>query len=219
MSVATLNLTADLYQYLLKTSLRESSVLQELRAVTSQMTGARMQISPEQGQFMALLVEITGAKKSIDIGTFTGYSALVVAAAMPEDGKVISCDISQEAPMIAQKFWQDAGVAYKIDLRIGPALDTLTQLEQHEAGTFDFIFIDADKNNYPAYYEKAINLLRQGGIVLVDNVLWSGKVADADNHDKDTNSIRHVNTMIHADKRVTMSMLPLGDGLTVARKR
>lgn len=220
MSTETLNLTKELYLYLQKHSLREHSLLQKLRTKTSKMTGAIMQISPEQGQFMALLVELIGAKKTLDIGTFTGYSALVVALALPEGGKVITCDISQEAPEIAKEFWREAGVSNKIDFRLGPALDTLqTLLDAGEAGTFDFIFIDADKTNYQAYYEKSLALLRQGGLIAVDNVLWSGKVADAHNQDKTTQAIRELNEKILKDERVTLSLLPIGDGLTLARKR
>lgn len=220
MSTETLNLTKELYLYLQNHSLREHSILQKLRAKTSKMTGAVMQISPEQGQFMALLVELMGAKKTLDIGTFTGYSALVVALALPEDGKVITCDISSEAPEIAKEFWREAGVANKIDFRLGPALNTLQALlDAGETQTFDFIFIDADKTNYAEYYEMSLLLLRQGGLIAIDNVLWSGKVVDKNSHDKTTEALHELNEKLLHDERITLSLLPIGDGLTLARKR
>jgi caffeoyl-CoA O-methyltransferase len=220
MSDITIDLTPSVYQYLLNHSLREHEVLQALRHETHKLSAARMQISPEQGQFMALLIEMLDAKKTLDIGTFTGYSALVVALAMPEGGRVVACDLDTRATDIAEKYWDLAGVRQKIDLRIGKALETLDALMVNgEAGTFDFAFIDADKNNYLAYYEKSLGLLRKGGLIAVDNVLWSGAVADASNQDKDTNSIRKLNDFILNDDRVSISMLPIGDGLTLARKR
>lgn len=220
MSTKTIQLTPKLYDYLLQVSLREPEILARLRTETSQMVGAGMQISPEQGQFMALLIELIGARKTLDIGTFTGYSALVVALALPTDGKVISCDVSMEAPTLALKFWQEAGVAHKIDLKIAPALETLNQLlRTGEASTFDFVFIDADKNNYENYYELALKLLRRGGLIAVDNVLWDGKVADSSDQSKQTQAIRAFNKFLAQDQRVTLSMLPIGDGLTLARKR
>lgn len=219
MSDVTINLTPAVYDYLLSHSLREHAVLQSLRKKTHELPGAVMQISPEQGQFMAMLVQMLGAKKTLDIGTFTGYSALAVALALPENGKVITCDVDTRSTTVAKEFWQQANVAHKIDLRLAPALDTLQAIiDKGEAGTFDFAFIDADKNNYANYYELALQLLRPGGLIAVDNVLWSGKVADALNQDKDTNSIRALNERINSDKRVTISMLPIGDGLTLARK-
>lgn len=219
MSTKTLNLTPSVYDYMLKHSLRESSVLKALRDETATMTGAVMQISPEQGQFMSLLIEILGARKTLDIGTFTGYSALVVAQALPENGKVIACDVSAESTTVAKKYWQQANVANKIDLHIAPALETLQKLlDNHEAGTYDFAFIDADKRNYLEYYEKALTLLRPGGVIAIDNVLWSGKVADHHEQGDDTNAIRAVNTKLVHDNRVTISMVPIGDGLTLARK-
>lgn len=218
-AVDTLNLTPSLYQYLLQHSLREHPVLTELRAVTAKMTGAQMQISPEQGQFMALLIQLLGAKKTLDIGTFTGYSALVVALAMPADGQVIACDVSAESSNIAKEFWRKANVENKIHLRLAPALVTLQALiDQGETNTFDFIFIDADKDNYSNYYELALTLLRPGGLVAVDNVLWGGSVADEGATDKQTKAIRALNNKIHLDARVSISMLPVGDGLTLARK-
>lgn len=169
---------------------------------------------------MGLLIQMLGAKKTLDIGTFTGYSALAVALALPQDGKVIACDINVEWTALAKQFWALAGVAQKIDLRLAPALDTLQALlDNGEAGTFDFAFIDADKNNYINYYEAAVKLLRPGGLIAVDNVLWDGEVVNPSNQDKTTNSIRDLNQHIFNDKRVTISMLPIGDGLTLARKR
>lgn len=220
MSAETLNLTPELYSYLLSVSLREPEILKQLRDETRQLTGYMMQISPEQGQFMALLIELLGAKKTLDIGTFTGYSALVVALALPHDGEVVTCDISEESTSIAKRFWQKAGVQHKIHLRLAPALETLQALfEKGEGGTFDFAFIDADKANYLEYYEKAFALLRPGGLIAVDNVLWDGKVANANINDNSTQAIRVLNDFIFKDERVSISMLPIGDGLTLARKR
>lgn len=220
MSTTTLNLTPAVYHYLQQTSLREHAVLLQLRETTAQMPGAVMQISPEQGQLMALLVELLQAKKTLDIGTFTGYSAMVVALALPKEGKVITCDVDTRVTAIAQRFWQKAGVADKIDLRINPALVTLDELLNNgEAGTFDFAFIDADKANYAVYYERALALLRVGGLIAIDNVLWSGKVADPDDQESNTQTIRAFNTRIHQDERVTISLVPISDGLTLARKR
>jgi len=220
MSTQTLNLTPAVYDYLLRVSLREHPVLTQLREKTHEMTGYEMQISPEQGQFMALLIELLGAKKTLDIGTFTGYSALVVALALPPDGQVTACDVSEESAKVARSFWKQAGVENKIDLHLAPALDTLDALiKDGQAGSFDFAFIDADKANYPAYYEKALTLLRPGGLIAVDNVLWSGRVADDFDQEKSTQVIRQLNKQLHQDERVTLSMVPIGDGLTLARKR
>ena len=220
MSSETINLTPRLYDYLLKQSLRESVILKELREETHKLTNHAMQISPEQGQFMALLMELLGAKKTLDIGTFTGYSALIVALALPPDGTIIACDMSEEWTRVAVKFWEKAGVSNKIKLHIAPATETLQQLiDQGEADTFDFAFIDADKANYSHYYEQSLLLLRKGGLIAIDNVLWSGDVANPDVQDTQTNAIRALNEKVLHDKRVTVSMLPVGDGLTLARKR
>ena len=220
MSSDTLNLTSSLYDYLRNNSLREPSVLKKLRDETHHLSSYKMQISPEQGQLMALLVEILGAKKTLDIGTYTGYSALIVAQALPADGKVIACDINVEWTAIAKRFWQEAGLAHKIDLRLAPALETLQALlDSGEAETFDFAFIDADKNNYDHYYEKSLMLLRRGGLAAIDNVLWGGSVADPDIHDLATESIRALNAKLLNDKRISLSMIPIGDGLTLACKR
>lgn len=220
MSDTTLNLTPKVYEYLHKFSLREPEVLAKLRAQTKPMSMSQMQISPEQGQFMGLLIELMGAKKTLDIGTFTGYSALAVALALPADGKVIACDINGEWTKIAKKYWEMAGMQNKIDLRLAPALETLQSLiDNGEANTFDFSFIDADKANYDNYYELSLKLVRQGGLIAIDNVLWSGDVADPSVSDGNTTKIRALNAKIAADERVTLSMLPIGDGLTLARKR
>jgi predicted O-methyltransferase YrrM len=220
MSDVTLNLTPAVYAYLQKMSLREPSVLRQLREQTHKMSMSQMQISPEQGQFMRLLIELIGAKKTLDIGVFTGYSALSVALSLPADGKVIGCDINGDWTGIARRFWELAGMTQKIDLRLAPALQTLQSLiDGGEAGTFDFAFIDADKLNYLNYYEQSLVLLRQGGLVAIDNVLWSGDVADPEVTDANTMAIRKVNEFLLNDERVTMCMLPVGDGLTLARKR
>ena len=220
MSDFTLNLTSKLYDYLLQVSLREPDVLRELREVTHHMVGAQMQVSPEQGQFMAFLIELLGAKKTLDIGTFTGYSALVVALALPSDGKVMTCDVSTECTNVALPFWEQAGVANKIELHLAPALQTLQKLiDKGEAGTFDFAFIDADKTNYANYYEMSLKLLRTGGLIAIDNVLWGGKVADQTVQDKATLAIRSLNENLLIDERVSLSLIPIGDGLTLARKR
>ncbi len=209
-----------LYDYLSSVSLREPGVLSRLREETAEMPQHNMQIGPEQGQFMALLIELTGARKCLEVGTFTGYSALVVALALPDDGRIITCDISEEFTARGKPFWEEAGVAGKIDLRIGPALDTLDALiAGGEKGTFDFAFIDADKVNYQGYFQRALDLMRPGGLICVDNVLWHGAVADPSRNDKDTEAIRAFNASLTNDPRISLSMLPVGDGLTLARKR
>jgi predicted O-methyltransferase YrrM len=220
MSKESLGLNQQLYEYLLSVSLREDEVLTKLRQETSQHPAQIMQISPDQGQFMALLVKLLGAKKTLDIGVFTGYSSLVVALALPESGIVIACDRDPEATMIASRYWELAGVSHKIDLRLAPALETLDQLIDHgESGSFDFAFIDADKNNYSNYYERVLTLLRPGGMVAIDNVLWSGRVADPNDLDSKTSNIREFNRKLHQDNRVTISMLAIADGLTLALKQ
>ncbi len=220
MSDTTLTLSPLLHAYLVQHAVRDNETLAELRTVTHQLSDSVMQISPEQGQFMALLVELINARKTLDIGTFTGYSSLVVALALPANGKVITFDINDEWTRVARHFWQKANVDQKIELRLGNAADSLQELiNAGESNTFDFAFIDADKANYDAYYELSLELVRPGGLVAIDNVLWFGKVADPDIHDLSTQCIRALNTKVIQDERVTVSMLPIGDGLTLARKR
>lgn len=213
-------LSEDLYEYLLEVSLREHDVLRRLREETAQLERASMQIGPEQGQFMALLLELTGARRVLEIGTFTGYSALVMALALPDDGRVIACDVSEEWTRVARRYWNEAGLAHKIDLRLAPAEDTLEALlgEGH-AGSFDFVFIDADKGGTESYFELSLELIRPGGLVAVDNTLWDGKVADPGVSDADTAAIRAFNLKVRDDERVSLSLVPIGDGLTLARKR
>jgi len=213
-------MTDRLYDYLLKVSLREPPLLAELRAETAKLPMAGMQISPEQGQFMALLAETIGARRAIEVGTFTGYSSLCVALALPPGGKLIACDISEEFTAVARRYWAKSGTADRIELRLAPALDTLRSLlAGGAAGSFDFAFIDADKTQYDAYYEQILKLLRPGGLVTIDNVLWSGAVADGRKRDADTVALRTLNEKLKTDKRISLSMLPIGDGLTLARKR
>ena len=221
MSSHTIQLTDALHEYLLREGLRESAGARALREKTQAATRWHvMQISPEQGAFMAQLVRLVNARRAIEVGAFTGYSALVVAEALPADGVIVACDISEEWTAIGRPFWERAGVAEKIDLRLRPAVETLDELlAAGEAGRFDFAFIDADKANYDAYYERCLRLLRRGGVVGIDNVLWGGRVADAEADDEDTRSIRALNAKVRADARVDASMLPLGDGFTLAIKR
>ena len=219
MSSRTLNLTDTIYQYLLNTSLREHPAQVALREATRTHPYAMMQISPEQGQFMAMLVRLIGARRTIEIGVFTGYSALSVAMALPEDGKVLACDISDEFTRVGVPYWQSAGVAHKIDLQLAPAVKTLdAHIAAGEQGQYDFAFIDADKSSYDAYYERCLVLLRTGGLIAIDNTLWSGKVA-APSEDVDTKALQALNSKLLCDERVDISMLPIGDGLTLARKR
>lgn len=220
MSNTTLNLSDQLYQYLLKVSLREPEVLRLLRQETAQLPEHNMQISPEQGQFMRLLVQLTGGRKGIEIGVFTGYSALSVALGLPDDGQLIALDVSEEWTDVGRKYWEMAGVAHKIDLRIAPALESLQNLvAEGKEETFDFAFIDADKVNYQNYYEYCLRLLRPNGLIAIDNVLWSGRVADPKNTEPDTVAIRQLNEKLFKDERIDLSLLPLSDGLTLVRKR
>jgi predicted O-methyltransferase YrrM len=220
MTNATLPLSDTLYRYLLDHSLRETPLLHKLREVTSQQELSRMQIAPEQGQFMALLVELLGAKRIIEIGTFTGYSALCMAQALPPGGELVCCDLDRKWTDIARSFWREAGVDDRISLHLAPALDTLDQLlQQGAAGSFDMAFIDADKPNYLNYYERCLQLLRTGGLLLFDNTLWGGAVADPRDQEPDTLAIRELNHTLHRDERVSISLVPIGDGLTLARKR
>lgn len=220
MSSRTLSLDASLYGYLLAHGVREHPVLAELRDVTAPLRAAMMQISPEQGALMQMLVRLLGAKRCIEVGVFTGYSSLAVALALPADGRIVACDVSEEWTNIARAHWQRAGVAERIQLELRPATETLDALlAAGDAGSFDFAFIDADKSNYDGYYERVLKLLRPGGLACVDNVLWGGAVADANRNDADTQAIRALNAKLHADDRVDVVLLPIGDGLTLARKR
>ncbi len=218
MSNKTINLTEELYNYMLSVSLREPEILRQLREETTHDENANMQISPEQGQFMALLVHLLGAKRTLDIGVYTGYSALSISLALPEDGRVIACDINDEWTDIARRYWQKAGVEDKIDLRLAPALETLQILLEQDESNFDFAFIDADKINYDQYYEYCLKLIRAGGLIAIDNVLWDGAVADTSINDHDTRAIRALNEKIHTDPRVEITLVPIADGLTLARK-
>lgn len=221
MSNRTLELSDRLYDYLQSVSVREPEILRRLREKTARMgTVSQMQIAPEQGQFMALLVELIGAHRLLEIGTFTGYSALVCALAMPPDGRLVACDVNPEWTRLARQFWEEARVADKIDLRLAPAEETLQALlAEGQANTFDMVFIDADKKNYDIYYEKALQLVRPGGLILIDNVLWDGHVADPAIQDENTVAIRELNAKLFKDKRITLSLVPIADGLTLARKR
>ncbi|EJM59730.1 class I SAM-dependent methyltransferase [Pseudomonas sp. GM48] len=220
MTARTLNLDDALYQYLLDVSLRETPLLKRLRDETQALPMARWQVAPEQGQFLALLVKLTGARRLLEVGTFTGYSALCMAAALPADGSLICCDIPGDYNAIARRYWQEAGLAGRIDLRLAPALETLAELERQGQGeSFDLVFIDADKANYPGYLEHALRLLRVGGLAVFDNTLWSGRVLEANPESADTRAIQALNRALKDDARVDLSLLPLGDGLTLCRKR
>jgi predicted O-methyltransferase YrrM len=220
MSDRTINLDDRLTEYLQSVSLHEHPALQKLRAHNQEYPQGHMQICPEQGQFMGLLLRLMGAKRVLEVGVFTGYSSIAMALALPADGYLLACDISEAATDVARGYWQEAGVAEKIDLHLGPALDTLRNLVATGAGeTFDFAFIDADKANYPNYYELCLQLVRPGGAIGIDNVLWYGKVADPTVTDSRTEILRQLNRAIHQDDRVEISMLPIGDGLTIARKK
>jgi len=220
MSSKTLFLTEDLYNYMRSVSMREPEILARLRDETAHDPMHMMQISPEQGQFLSLLVPLAGVSKALEIGVYTGYSSLCVAMALPEHGTLTVCDISEKWTQVAKRYWDEAGVSSKIRLYLAPAIKTLDKLiVEGEAGTFDFIFIDGDKENYEAYYERCLQLLRPGGLVAVDNVFWDGSVAAAETGDSDTRAIRKLNQRIHKDPRVRLSMLPIGDGLTLALKK
>jgi predicted O-methyltransferase YrrM len=221
MSRKTLNLDSTLYDYLISQSLRETPVQSRLREETAALGGpAGMQVSPEQGQFLAFLASLIGAKRVVEVGTFTGYSALSVALALPADGRITCCDVSADWTAIAQRYWEQAGVAGKIELRLAPALETLDALVSEEGvDKVDMAFIDADKENYDGYYEACLTLVRPGGLIAIDNVLWGGAVADPANKSADTEAIRALNAKLKEDRRVDLSLLPIGDGLTLCRKR
>ena len=220
MTNRSIALTDSLYEYLLASSLREPPLLARLREETAALPNARMQIAPEQGQFMALLVRLMGARRCLEVGVFTGYSSLAIALALPEDGRIVACDVSEKWTSVARRYWAEAGVEHKMELRIAPALETLEHLlASGEAGSIDFAFLDADKENYTRYYELALGLLRPGGLIVADNTLWSGRVADPANNEAATLALRRFNASLHRDERVELSLVPIGDGLTLARKR
>jgi caffeoyl-CoA O-methyltransferase len=220
MSRKTLNLDPSTYRYMLDVSLREPDLMQRLRDETATLNCANMQISPEQGQFMALLVALMGARRVIELGVFTGYSALAVALALPSDGRMVACDVNADWTARGRRYWREAGIEEKIDLRLAPALQTLDDLlAKGQAGSYDFAFVDADKGNYIEYYERLMQLLRPGGLIAVDNVLWDGAVADPGNTDTDTEAIRAFNEHLRTDTRISLSLVPIGDGLTLALKR
>ena len=220
MSTRTIAMDDRLYEYFLAVGLRESEVLRRLREETARLEGSLMQVSPEQGQFMAFLARTMGVQRALEVGVYTGYSSLCVALALPADGRLVACDQSEEWTRVARRYWAEAGVADRVELRLGPALETLDGLvAEGRSGSFDFAFIDADKQEYEQYYERVLTLLRPGGVAAVDNVLWAGRVADAGRDDADTRAIRAFNEAVHADARVALSLVPIGDGLTLLRKR
>ena len=213
-------LTEELYDYMLSVSLRDTDLLAQLRAETAKDVLAGKLLSPESAQFLAFLIKLIGAKHTIEVGVFTGYSALVVASALPEDGKIIACDIDEVRTAVAQRYWQQANVAHKIDLRLAPAQQTLQALlDQEQQNSFDFIFIDADKSNYATYVEQCHPLLRPGGLIAIDNTLWHSRVLDLAHEDEDTVAIRALNEALYQDERFDLSLVPIGDGLTLLRKR
>lgn len=218
MSNKTLSISEELYAYMLSVSLREPEILRQLRVETALDENANMQISPEQGQFMGLLVKLLGAKKTLDIGVYTGYSSLCIGLALPPDGRVIACDVNREWTDIARHYWHKAGIMDRIELHLAPAQQTLKSLLDSGADNFDFAFIDADKINYDSYYELCLQLIRPGGLIAIDNVLWDGAVVDTSINDADTVAIRTLNQKIHADPRVEITLVPIADGLTLARK-
>jgi len=219
-SNATLGLPEELHTYLLDVGVREPDLLRQLRAETAAMPEHDMQIAPEQGALMALLVELTGARRCLEVGTFTGYSSLSVALALPADGRLVCIDLSREWTDVARRYWAQAGVADKIELRLGPALDTLdAMVAEGQAGTFDFAFLDADKDNYPAYADRLLTLLRRGGLMAIDNVFWGGEVAQPEVDNVSVRGIRELNRILASDERISLSMVPIADGLTLARKR
>ena len=220
MSNKTYGLSDQEHQYLMQNTVREHPLMTELRLETMALPMARMQIAPEQAQFMQLLLKMLGARRAIEVGVFTGYSALAIAMALPEDGHLLACDISEEYTAIARPYWQRAGMESKIDLRLAPASETLDGLlAEGGAGSYDFAFIDADKESYCGYYEQCLSLLRPGGVIAIDNTLWDGRVADVYQVDEETSAIREVNKLVGSDARVECSLVPIGDGLLLARKR
>lgn len=220
MSTETIGISARLQQYIRSVSVPADKIWEPLFQDTLQVAGFNIQIAPEQGQFLAVLVKLLNVTRAIEIGTFTGYSALCLARAMPDDAHLITCDIDEQWANVGKPYWRKAGVYEKIELKLGPASETLDSLlENHHANAFDLAFIDADKQNYVAYYEQCLKLVRQGGVIAIDNTLWSGRVAKADTDDPDTMAIRDLNQHIHNDDRVDACLLTIGDGLTLAYKR
>jgi caffeoyl-CoA O-methyltransferase len=220
MSNVSLGLPPDLQAYLVGHGVREPDILKRLREETALLPQHSMQIAPEQGAFMAMLVSLIGARRCIELGTFTGYSSLAVALALPPDGRIICCDVSERWTSVARRYWAEAGVADRVELRLGPALETLdVLLSEGAGGTFDFAFVDAAKDEYPAYHERLIELLRSGGLIVYDNVFWGGEVIDPSVDDEDVRGVRRLNALLATDERVSISMIPLADGLTLARKR
>lgn len=220
MTTQTIGLGDDLSDYMREVSVRERPVLARLRRDTARLENAHLQIAPEQGQFLSLLVELIGARRVLEIGTFTGYSALAMALALPEGGRLVTCDLAEDYTLTARRYWAEAGVTNRIDLRLAPAIQTLDGLiAEGQRGRFDLAFIDADKENYSAYYERCLTLLRPGGLIVADNVLWGGAVIDPDANDVDTQAIRNFNARLADDERVSVSLVPIGDGLFLARKR
>ncbi len=220
MSTRTIQVTDQVHEYMLGVSLREPKVLQQLREETANLEEGGMQLSPEQGQFMRFLVRMLGAKRTLEVGVFTGYSSLSVAFGLPDDGQIVACDVSEQYTSIARRYWQAAGMDHKIQLHLGPAVHTLDNLIQAgHLNSFDFAFIDADKENYARYYEQCLQLVRRGGVIGMDNTLWGGTLVDEGQQDDSTNAIRALNKKLHADDRVELSMVPIGDGFTLARKR
>jgi caffeoyl-CoA O-methyltransferase len=219
MSTAQTGVAEDLAEYIRSVTLREPEILKRLREETAKLPNGIMQISAEQGQFMGMLIRLLRAKLTLEVGVFTGYSSTAVALALPEEGRIIACDVSEEFTSVARRYWREADVEHKISLRLAPAVETLDGLlAEGRGGTFDFAFIDADKENYDRYYECALKLIRPGGLIAVDNVLWHGKVVDESVQDADTRAIRALNEKLHRDERVWISLLAIGDGLTLAYK-
>ena len=220
MSSGSIGLSEALNAYLVQVGVREPDVLRRLRDETGSMPQAQMQIAAEEGALLALLVRLLGARHVLEIGTFTGYSSTAMALALPPEGRIVCCDISREYTDVARRVWSEAGVADRVDLHLGPAVETLdTLLADGAAGTFDLAFIDADKGNYGGYYDRTLRLVRSGGLIAIDNVLWSGRVADPAVNDEDTLAIRALNAAIAADERVDLVMVPIADGVTLARVR